>query len=278
MKSRLGSLLKQWRARRQVSQLALAAQAGVSARHLSFVETGRARADRELVLALTRALEVPLRSRNELLTAAGFAPLYRETPWEAPEMAQVRRAVDFMLTQQEPFPAVVLDRHWNILQANKAMAWLTQQLLTPQAASAAGAPNIMRLTYHPSGLRNWIVNWEETASAYIQWLHRDYLRTGDAQTKNLLDELLAYPEIPRRWLDLDLDASTLPFLAMEFRKGELALRFFTTIASLGTPYDITLHELRIECFFPADAETEKAMRAASGGLSSPKFLGPARQD
>jgi transcriptional regulator with XRE-family HTH domain len=118
MKSRLGGLLKQWRARRQVSQLALAAQAGVSARHLSFVETGRARADRELVLALARTLEVPLRSRNELLTAAGFAPLYRETPWEAPEMAQVRRAVDFMLAQQEPFPAVVLDRHWNILLAN----------------------------------------------------------------------------------------------------------------------------------------------------------------
>jgi len=264
MKSRLGSLLKQWRARRQVSQLALAAQAGVSARHLSFVETGRARADRELVLALVRALEVPLRSRNELLTAAGFAPLYRETPWEAPEMAQVRRAVDFILAQQEPFPAVVLDRHWNILLANKAMGWLTQQLLTPKEAAEAGAPNIMRLTYHPRGLRNWIVNWEETASAYIQWLHRDYLRTGDAQTKKLLDELLAYPEIPRRWLDLDLDASTLPFLAMEFRKGDLALRFFTTIASLGTPYDITLHELRVECFFPADTETEKVMRAAGG--------------
>lgn len=265
MKSRLGSLLKQWRARRQVSQLALAAQAGVSARHLSFVETGRARADRELVLALARALEVPLRSRNELLTAAGFAPLYRETPWEAPAMAQVRRAVDFILAQQEPFPAVVLDRHWNILLANKAMGWLTQQLLTPPEAAEAGAPNIMRLTYHPRGLRNWIVNWEETASAYIQWLHRDYLRTGDAQTKKLLDELLAYPEIPRRWLDLDLDASTLPFLAMEFRKGDLALRFFTTIASLGTPYDITLHELRVECFFPADAGTDIAMRAAARG-------------
>lgn len=266
MKSRFGSLLRQWRARRQVSQLALAAQAGVSARHLSFVETGRARADRDMVLALTRALEVPLRSRNELLTAAGFAPLYRETPWDAPEMAQVRRAVDFMLVQQEPFPAVVLDRHWNILLANQAMGWLSGQLLGPEDAAAAGAPNIMRLTYHPKGLRNWIANWEETASAYIQWLHRDFLRTGDAQTKKLLDELLGYPGIPRSWLDLDLDASTLPFLAMEFRKGDLDLRFFTTIASLGTPYDITLHELRIECFFPADAGTEIAMRAAGRGI------------
>jgi len=263
MKSRFGGLLKQWRARRKLSQLALAAEAGVSARHLSFVETGRARPDREFVLSVSRALEVPLRARNELLTAGGFAPLYRETPLQAPEMAQVRRAVDFMLRQQEPFPAVVLDRHWNIVTANAAMERLTRLFLAPQAALAAGAPNIMRLTYHPGGLRNWIVNWEETASAYIQWLHRDLLRTGDAKTRELMDELLSYPGIPRAWLDLDLDASTLPFLAMEFRKGETRLSFFTTIASLGTPYDITLHELRVECFFPADEATERALRAGS---------------
>jgi transcriptional regulator with XRE-family HTH domain len=263
MKSRFGGLLKHWRARRKLSQLALAAEAGISARHLSFVETGRARPDREFVLSVSRALDVPLRARNELLTAGGFAPLYRETPLAAPEMAQVRRAVDFMLAQQEPFPAVVLDRHWNIVAANSAMGQLTRLFLSPQAALAAGAPNIMRLTYHPAGLRNWIVNWEETASAYIQWLHRDLLRTGDAKTRALMDELLSYPDIPRAWLDLDLDASTLPFLAMEFRKGETRLAFFTTIASLGTPYDITLHELRVECFFPADEATERALRAGS---------------
>jgi transcriptional regulator with XRE-family HTH domain len=256
----LGPLIRQWRDRRAMSQEGLAALAGVSARHLSFVETGRARPSRELVLALSRALGVPLRSRNELLLAAGFAPLYRETPLDAPQMAEVRRAVQFMLTQQEPFPAIVLDRHWNVVQANDAMARVLRLFMTEEEAARAGAPNIMRLTYHPAGLRSWIVNWEETASAYIQWLHRDLIRTGDEQTAKLLDELLAYPGVPREWLALDLDASTTPFLAMAFRKRDTRFDFFTTIASLGTPYDITLHELRIECFFPADESTAAALR------------------
>lgn len=197
----------------------------------------------------------------ELLTAAGFAPMYRETELTSPEMTQVGRAVDFMLRQQEPLPAIVLDRHWNIVRANDAMGRVMALFLSPDEAAAAGAPNVMRLTYHPRGLRSWIINWEETASAYIQWLHRDLLRTGDAKTGALLDELLAYPGVPRAWLKLDLDASTVPFLSMELRKGDVGLRFFTIIASLGTPYDITLHELRVESFFPADATTEVALRA-----------------
>lgn len=253
-------LLRQWRARRKVSQQALALDAGVSTRHLSFVETGRARPARPLILALARSLEVPLRARNELLTAAGYAPIYRETSLDSPEMVQVRRAVGYLLKQQEPYPAMVLDRHWNILQANEAMTRLTRLFLDPREAAAAGAPNIMRLTYHPKGLRSWIVNWEETASAYVQWLHRDLLRSGDAKTAALLGELLAYPAVPRAWLAVDLDASTEPFLAMEFRKGDMRLKFFTTIASLGTPYDITLHELRVESFFPADDATETLLR------------------
>ncbi len=244
-----------------MSQLGLAGVAGTSARHLSFLETGRAQPSREFVLRLLRALEVPLRARNELLAAAGYAPVYRETTLAAPEFAQVRRAVGFILRQQEPYPAVVLDRHWNILMANDAMGRVMGLFLEPAQAAAAGAPNVMRLTYHPGGLRSWIVNWEETASAYVQWLHRDWLRTGDARTAALLDELLAYPGIPRAWLELDLDASTVPFLAMEFRKGDVRLSFFTTIASLGTPYDITLHELRVESFFPADESTERSLRS-----------------
>ena len=243
-----------------MSQLGLAQEAELSARHLSFVETGRAQPSRETLLQLARALEVPPRARNELLAAAGFAAIYRETALDAPEMAQVRRAVEFMLRQQAPYPAIVLDRHWNIVMANEAMGRVMSLFLTPQEAAAAGAPNVMRLTYHPQGLRSWIVNWEETASAYIQWLHRDLLRTGDEQTGALLDELLSYPGIPRDWLALDLDASTLPFLAMEFRKSDVRLSFFTTIASLGTPYDVTLHELRIESFFPADEATDTMLR------------------
>jgi transcriptional regulator with XRE-family HTH domain len=266
MRTSAGTLLKQWRERRKMSQEGLALDAGVSTRHISFVETGRARANRDHILSLARSLDLPLRARNELLTAAGFAPIYRETTLDAPEMAQVRRAVGFMLSQQEPYPAIVLDRHWNIVMANEAMSRLTGLFLSPQEAAEAGAPNVMRLTYHPKGLRSWIVNWEETASAYIQWLHRDLLRTGDEKTAALLDELLSYPDIPRKWLSLDLDASTEPFLAMEFRKNSIHSSFFTTIASLGTPYDITLHELRIESFFPADDATDVMLR----GLASDK--------
>jgi transcriptional regulator with XRE-family HTH domain len=258
--SAVGRLVKQWRERRRMSQLGLALEAEISTRHLSFLESGRAQPSREMVLLLSRVLEVPLRGRNELLTAAGFAPVYRETGLDAPEMARVKQALGFMLRQQEPCPAMVLDRHWNILMTNEAMGRVMGLFLDPAAAAALGPANAMRLSYHPQGLRPYIVNWEATAAAFIQWLHRDFLRTGDAETKQLLDELLAYPDVPRQWQTLDLDASTAPFLAIELRKGDVRFSFFTLLASLGTPYDITLHELRIECFFAADAATDAALR------------------
>lgn len=258
--SQVGRLLKQWRERRAMSQLGLAAEAGISSRHLSFLETGRAQPSREMVLLLSRVLEVPLRGRNELLAVAGYAPIYRETALDAPEMAQVRRALGFMLRQQEPYPAMVLDRHWNILMTNEAMNRVMGRFLDPARAATVGSPNAMRLSYHPQGLRPFIVNWEATAAAFIQWLHRDLLRTGDAETRQLLDELLSYPDVPRQLRTLDLDASAAPFLAIELAKDDTHLRFFTTLASLGTPYDITLHDLRVECFFPADEATEDACR------------------
>ncbi len=251
-----------------MSQLGLAVEAEISARHLSFLETGRAQPSREMLLLLSRVLEVPPRGRNELLTAAGYAPIYRETALEAPEMAQARRALDFMLRQQEPYPAMVLDRHWNILMTNEAMNRVMSLFLDPTAVAAAGAPNAIRLSYHPQGLRPFIVNWEATAAAFIQWLQRDLLRAGDAETRRLLDELLSYPDVPRQWRALDLDASTAPFLAMELCRGDVRLSFFTMLASLGTPYDITLHELRIECFFPADEATAEALRRLAAATSS----------
>jgi transcriptional regulator with XRE-family HTH domain len=258
--SQVGRLLKQWRERRAMSQLGLAAEAEISARHLSFLETGRAQPSRKMVLLLSRVLEVPLRGRNELLAVAGYAPIYRETALDAPEMAQVRRALGFMLSQQEPYPAMALDRHWNILMSNEATSRVMGLFLDPAAAAAVGSPNAMRLSYHPQGLRPFIVNWEATAAAFIQWLHRDLLRTGDVETRRLLDELLSYPDVPRHLRTLDLDASAVPFLAIELCKDDTHLSFFTTLASLGTPYDITLHELRVECFFPADEATEEACR------------------
>ncbi len=256
----LGTLLRQWRERRRMSQLALAVEAEISSRHLSFMETGRSRPSREMVLLLAEVLDVPPRSRNDLLAAAGYAPIYRESNLDAPEMSQFRHALDFILRQQEPFPAIVLDRYWNILLGNEGTARFMGLWMESEAIDALGPPNGLRLICHPQALRPYIVNWESTAAALIQWLHRDLLRSADAGMQLLLDELLAYPDVPRNWRTLDLDAPTAPFLAIEMQKDDVHLRFFTTLTTLGTPYDITLHELRIESFFPADESTDTALR------------------
>jgi transcriptional regulator with XRE-family HTH domain len=257
-----GRLLKQWRERRRLSQLALAVDAEISSRHLSFIETGRAQPSREMVLLLTRVLEVPPRGRNDLLTAAGYAPVYRETGLEAPEMADVRRALDFMMRQQEPYPGLVIDGHWNILMTNGGARQLMGLFLDADAVAAVGGrPNAMRLFYHPRGMRPYIVNWEATAAGLIQWLHRDLARgIGDAETSRLLEELLSYPDVPQKWRTLDLDAAPVPFLAVELRRGNTHVAFFSTLTTLGVPYDITLHELRVECFFPADRQSEAFLR------------------
>jgi transcriptional regulator with XRE-family HTH domain len=243
-----------------MSQLALAMEAQISSRHLSFVETGRSRPSREMVLLLAEVLDVPPRDRNDLLAAAGYAPIYRESGLDAPEMAQFRRALDFILRQQEPYPAIVLDRYWNILLANQGADRFVGFFLDPAVAAALGSPNALRLICHPQALRPYIINWEATAAALIQWVHRDLLRSADAGIRLLLDELLAYPDVPRNWRTLDLDAPTAPFLAIEMQKDDTRLSFFTTLTTLGTPYDITLHELRIESFFPADDATDIALR------------------
>src|SRR4051812_46961960 len=240
-----GSLLRQRRARRRLSQLDLAVEAGVSSRHLSFVETGRAQPSREMVLLLARALDVPLRERNALLLAAGFAPIYRETPLAAPAMAQVRRALDFILRKQEPYPALVLDRHWNVLAVNDGSARVQAAFLDAERAAKLGPPNAMRLMFHPDAFRPWIVNWEPTAASLIQWLHRDVATgAGGIETRAVLEELVAYPDVPRQWRPPDLDPPTAPFLPIEFSRDDLTLRYFTTLTTLGTPHDITAQELR----------------------------------
>ena len=261
-----GRLLRQWRARRRLSQLALAVEAEVSSRHVSFLETGRAQPSREMVILLADVLAVPLRDRNELLVTAGYAPLYRETGLDAPAMTQLHRAFDFILRRQEPYPTLLLDRHWNVLKVNEGSARIQHYFLDPAAVAGLGPANAMRLMFHPQAFRPHIVNWEATAASLIQWLHRDTLNgAGDAETRHLLEELLTYPDVPRHWRTLDLSASPVPFLAIHFRKHGVDLRFFTTLTSLGTPYDITLRGLRIESFFPADEATEAALRRFGSG-------------
>ena len=257
--SAFGTVLRHWRARRRLSQLDLATEAGISTRHLSFIETGRAEPSREMVVLLGGVLDVPLRDRNQLLVAAGYAPIYRETDLQSAAMVQVRRGLDFILRQQEPYPALVVDRHWNVVQANQATVRLVERFTV--AAGELGAPNAMRLTFHPRGFRPFIVNWEATAAALVQWQHRDLLSgPGDEGTRRLLDEILAYPDVPRGWRAVDLDASTAPFLAMEFRRDDVGLRYFSMLTGLGSPNDVTLQELRVESFFPADEATDAAAR------------------
>ena len=259
----VGRLLRHWRHVRRKSQLTLAVEADVSPRHLGFVEIGRARPSREMVLILANALDVPLRERNALLLAAGYAPTYRETGLADREMAQARRALDGILRQQEPYPAVVMDRHWNLMLTNAAAPRFFGIFI-----DLAGEPtpaNVLKLMFDPAKLRPFIANWEAVAEALIQRVHREAVGgVVDDEAARLLDTLLAYPDVPRRWRAPDLGAVLTPILPVEFRTGDLTMRFFSTVTTLGTPQDVTLQEIRIECFFPADAETEARARELAG--------------
>lgn len=265
MKERsFGRLLAEWRRVRGASQLDLATRADVSPRHVSFVETGRSKPSREMVLQLAGALDVPLRERNALLLAAGFAPLYRETKLDAPELDAARRALEFILDHQEPYPAVVLDRHWNILSMNGAGQRFVG-LLTEGQPAIPGAPNVVRSVFHPHGLRPWIANWEEVASHLVQRVHREAVGgVTDDPTKRLLREVLSYPGVPERFRSPDVETAISPLVALDFRKGDVAARFFSTVTTLGTPQDVTLQEVRVECFFPADRATEAVARSLLG--------------
>lgn len=252
----VGRLIQHWRHARKKSQLALALQAGVSARHLGFVEIGRANPSREMVLLLAGVLDVPLRERNALLLAAGYAPMYAETGLDSPEMEHARKAVAMILQHQEPYPAVVMDRHWNMLTCNSAAERFFSELVTLPAGGPP--PNIIRLMFDPAGLRPFVANWEAVAEALVQRIHREAVGgVPDLPTVALLEEVLGYPGVPARWAVPDLLAPfPRPYLPVQFRKGNLARDFFSTVTTLGTPLDVTLQEIRIECFFPADAQTE----------------------
>ena len=248
-----GSLLRDWRRRRRLSQLDLALESGVSARHLSFLETGRSRPSREMVLHLAEQLDVPLRDRNQLLLAAGFAPAYAERPIDAPEMGPVRDALDRILKGHEPYPAVVVDRWWDLTAANTGVALLTSgvasHLLEPPA-------NALRITLHPEGMAQHIRNLPEWRAHLLDRLRRQVAVTGDERLAALYRELSGYPG----------DEATLaphePGIAvpLRIRLGDRELSFLSTVATFGTAVDITLAELAIEAFFPADDATAAYLR------------------
>jgi transcriptional regulator with XRE-family HTH domain len=261
MPSNFGLRLRWWRARRGLSQLDLAGAGGTTQRHVSFLESGRAQPSREMVLRLAAALDVPLRQQNALLLAAGFAPAWRESDLAAPELAVVNQALDHMLAQQEPFPAVVVDRRWNLLRANAGAGRLTAFLTGPSCAPAAtGTVNLAEWLISPEGLRPLLVNWPEVAIYFLRGVQADAIADGTEETADLLQRLLAYPGVPDLSHVPALEELPSPVLAMHFRKVQTSLRLFTTIATLGTPQDVTVQELRIECFFPADEATSQLFK------------------
>lgn len=254
----VGRLLREWRTARRLSQLDLALAADVSTRHLSYMETGKAQPSREMLARLADALDLPLRERNALLVTAGYAPRYPETALTTPELERVRRAIDFILQQQEPFPAFVLNRRWDVLMANRAALRVNRFAMRERASAH---DNMIRQIFDPQDLRPAIANWEEVAGDLIRHLHDAVAAApSDHAARALLNEALAYPDVPARWRRREIDAAPLPLLTTVLRRDEHELRFFSTITTFATSRNVTIDELHIECCFPVDEATAALCR------------------
>lgn len=253
--SGVGPLLRDWRQRRRLSQLDLALEAGVSTRHLSFVETGRSRPSAEMVLHLAEQLDVPLRERNQMLLAAGHAPAYGQRDLDEPAMGPVREALDRVLDAHDPFPAVAVDRHWGLVAANRALglliAGVAPHLLEPPV-------NVLRLTLHPDGMAPGIANLGEWRAHLLERLGRQAVATGDPALAALYDELASLPSHERAHTP-SLHPEIAVALRLHHPDGELS--FISTITTFGTAVDITVAELAVESFFPADAHTRAVLLA-----------------
>ncbi|TPG08403.1 XRE family transcriptional regulator [Rhodanobacter glycinis] len=264
--SPIGALLREWRAARHLSQLDLALETGISTRHLSCVETGKARASRDTVSRLADALGMPLRERNALLHAAGFAAMHPERSLAAPALDRVRQAVDLILAHQEPYPAFVISRHWDVLATNAAAARVGQMLMEGRPGRHI---NLLHQIFDPEDFRPVIANWHEVAARFIRHLHDDLAANPtDRRTQQLLDEMFAYPDVPARWRERELGKEPSPIVTFTFRSKFGELRFFETFTTFAAPYDVTLDELRIDCTFPADDHTAAVCAELAAGEAS----------
>lgn len=263
-KGGVGGLLRSWRAARGASQLDLALRAGVSARHVSFVESGRARPSRAMLASLADALDVPEAERGALLVAAGFAPepAAASEAAAAASLAHVDRAADVILARLEPYPAAVLDPHWNVLRANAGALRFLALFFGPDELAALGPLHTVRLLFAPA-LRARVLNWDEVAVASLQRLHREAL-AGDAAARALLTELRAAGPLPAGGDVVDLAHAPSPVIPLEVSVPGGTLRLLVTITTLGTPHDVAVQALRLEVYLPADDATDAALRALAG--------------
>ncbi len=255
----IGALIRDWRQRRRLSQLELALDAGVSARHLSFVETGRSRPSADMVLHLAEQLDVPLRERNQLLLAAGYAPRFSARALDDPELAVIRDTLGRLLEAHEPYPAIAVDRAWNLVASNAALGPLLEgaddALLEPPV-------NVLRLALHPAGLAPRILNLPQWRGHLLQRLDREIAVSGDAGLRALRDELRAYPG----GIETAPPGAAEIMVELHLDGGDRELAFFSTITTFGTAVDVTVSELSIEAFFPADRETAEALSAAAAAV------------
>jgi len=257
-------LLRDWRQKRRLSQLDLALAAGVSQRHLSFLESGRARPSRNMILHLSETLDVPLRDRNAWLTAAGFATLFRTRTLDDPQMEQVMNAVKMMLTAHEPFPAIALDRAWNVRMSNKPFDRLGAMMGEDiWARIGGGERNLMRLFFHPLGIRPFVTNWSAVGPLMWRRAQREAEAVAGSEMMAVLDDLAPLQEPHILWSAAD--PALLPVMPFSLQIKDLKISMFAVIATFGTAQDITADDLRIETLFPADPETEALFRKAGGG-------------
>ena len=265
--SDFATALRYWRNKRGYSQLRLSAESEISQRHISFLESGRSQPSRDMVLKLGIVLDIPLRERNVMLLAAGFAPAYQERSLSDPELASVKQALDFMLAQQAPYPALVVDRLWNLVMSNVPAAMMMRWLLDmpEDMPLPRDGVNILKLMLDPNGVRKHVRNWEAVCADLLHWIQREAMGDGlGSEAAQLLAELTAFPGIKAATQWANLDARALPFLPMQICKDGVELNLFTSIATMGTPHDVTVHELRIESFFPADERTANWFRERAG--------------
>jgi transcriptional regulator with XRE-family HTH domain len=256
-------LLREWRQKRRLSQLDLALHSGVSQRHVSFLESGRANPSRNMILQLSETLEVPLRDRNAWLTAAGFAPIFSTRTLDDPQMGQVMSAVRMMLTAHEPFPAIALDRAWNVRMSNRPFDLLGEMLGEDVWARVGGEQrNLMRLFFHPQGIRPFVTNWLVVGPLIWRRALREAETLGGLEMKAVLDDLAPLQDHDILWSAAD--TALAPVMPFNLQLAHLSVSMFAIVATFGTAQDVTADELRIETLFPADAATEALFRSAAG--------------